>query len=192
MATLTNTATWPAAKHAALQRLLRAQREVLREQKRSLREALPWETVAVADDEERAAQEFDVGLDIRLLEMRAREVQDIEAAVQLLESGDYGRCVDCGEPIHPSRLQAHPSALRCCSCQQVFEQNDSGPAAPASRPFWEGPAPPTWPRAVAVEGGRGPEKKRGPVAVPVAAPVGANARPARRSERKSNGFLTGL
>jgi len=189
MATLTNTATWPAAKHAALQRLLRAQREVLREQKRSLREALPWETVAVADDEEKAAQEFDVGLDIRLLEMRAREVQDIEAAVQLLESGEYGRCLDCGEAIHPSRLQAHPSALRCCSCQQVFEQGDaSQPTAQASRPFWEGPAPPAWPRPVAVEGGRGLQRKRGPVAVPVSAGAG----PARRSDRKTNGWLTGL
>src|SRR5262249_57997998 len=153
-------APWPAAKHAALQRLLRAQREVLREQKRSLREAVPWERVAVAADEERAAQEFDVGLDIRLLEMRAREVQDIEAAVQLLESGEYGRCLDCGEPIHASRLQAHPSALRCCECQQVFEQGDAAqPTAQTSRPFWEGPAPPAWPRPVPVEV-RGLQRKR--------------------------------
>jgi len=190
MATLTNTSTWPAAKHDALQRLLRAQREVLREQKRSLREALPWETVAVADEEERAAQEFDVGLDIRLLEMRAREVQEIETAVQLLESGDYGRCVDCGEAIQPSRLQAHPSAVRCCSCQQALEQGDAAePSTQAPRPFWEGPAPPiAWPRPRSVDSAPAPPRKRGPVAVPVR----AETRPSRRADRKTAGWLTGL
>jgi hypothetical protein len=41
---------------------------------------------------------------------------------------------------------------------------------------------------VAVEGGRGPQRKPGPVAVPVS----ASARPARRSGSKTNGWLTGL
>src|SRR5512136_687101 len=55
---------------AALLRLLEAQQEVLREHRRTLREAPPLESVVGADDEERAAQEFEAGLDIALLEMR--------------------------------------------------------------------------------------------------------------------------
>jgi len=33
-----------------------------------------------------------------------------------------GRCVDCGEPISPERLEALPDAARCLSCQAAWEQ----------------------------------------------------------------------
>jgi DnaK suppressor protein len=192
MATITNTAVrdpWPAASHADLRRLLTAQREVLREQRRSLRETMPWETLAVADEEERAAQEFEVGMDIALLEMRARQVQEMEAAVHLLESGEYGRCIDCGEAIQASRLRAHPFAVRCCTCQQTVEGQgqDAKTTTQTSRPFWEGPAPPVWPRSRANEGSPVVPKKRGPVAVAVNATLRSNG----RSERKVNGWLAG-
>jgi DnaK suppressor protein len=189
MATLTNApperASWSAGKHAALNRLLRAQREVLREQKRSLREALPWETVAVADEEERAAQEFEVGLDITLLEMRSRQVQEMEAAVQLLESGEYGRCVDCCEAIQPSRLQAHPFAVRCCACQQVIEgRQDPKPPSKVAHPFWEGPAPAAWLRSGNGRTAPAPRKRR-----PVGVAVDTAGRPYRRGDRKVDRWL---
>lgn len=120
--------SWPkqqiTRQRAALLRLLQAQQEVLREQRRSLREAPPLESVVGADDEERAAQEFEAGLDIALLEMRARQVQEIETALHLLESGTYGRCIDCKEPILPSRLLARPFAVRCRSCQETLEKDN--------------------------------------------------------------------
>ena len=109
---------------AALLRLLEAQQEVLREHRRTLREAPPLESVVGADDEERAAQEFEAGLDIALLEMRARQVQEIETALHLLEAGTYGRCMDCEEPILPSRLLARPFAVRCRTCQETLEKGN--------------------------------------------------------------------
>ena len=121
---------------AALLRLLEAQQEVLREHRRSLREAPPLESVVGADDEERAAQEFEAGLDIALLEMRARQCQEIETALHLLESGTYGRCMDCEEPILPSRLLARPFAVRCRNCQETLEKNDeNGRDGSCSAPF---------------------------------------------------------
>ena len=107
---------------AALLKLLEAQQGVLREHRRTLREAHPLESVVGADDEERAAQEFEAELDIALLEMRARQCQEIATALQLLESGTYGRCIDCEELILPSRLLARPFAVRCRDCQEAFEK----------------------------------------------------------------------
>jgi DnaK suppressor protein len=119
---------------AALLRLLEAQQEVLREHRRSLREAPPLESVVGADDEERAAQEFEAGLGIALLEMRARQCQEIETALHLLESGTYGRCIDCDEAILPSRLLARPFAVRCRDCQESFEKtNGNGNGHDTSR-----------------------------------------------------------
>ncbi|HSD65661.1 MAG TPA: TraR/DksA family transcriptional regulator [Vicinamibacteria bacterium] len=120
---IANHGPWP-GRHAALHRLLLAQQEVLREQRRSLRETPPLETIVGADDEERAAQEFEVGLDIALLEMRSRQVQEIETALHRLEAGSFGRCVDCDQPIVASRLLARPFAVRCRACQEALEVNE--------------------------------------------------------------------
>jgi RNA polymerase-binding protein DksA len=142
----------------ALLRLLEAQQEVLREHRRTLREAPPLESVVGADDEERAAQEFEAGLDIALLEMRARQCQEIETALQQLASGTYGQCIDCETPILPSRLLARPFAVRCRNCQEAFERAEghgnghrhdtprSAPLAPTKEDLALGGSA-HWPRA---------------------------------------------
>ncbi len=192
MATSTRTAnegSWPrqttsslpkqqmTRQRAALLRLLEAQQEVLREHRRTLREAPPLESVVGADDEERAAQEFEAGLDIALLEMRARQCQEIETALHLLESGTYGQCIDCEDPILPSRLLARPFAVRCRNCQEAFEKaNGNGHHHDSSR---SAPIAPTredlalggsahWPRASSAP--KLPRKDR-PAPVPVRRPL---------------------
>jgi len=50
-------------------------------------------------------------LDIKLL----REVQD---ALRRIESGAYGNCYECDEPISVKRLEAVPWAKFCVSCQE--------------------------------------------------------------------------
>ncbi len=50
-------------------------------------------------------------LDIKLL----REVQD---ALRRIESGAYGVCYECEEPISVKRLEAVPWAKFCVSCQE--------------------------------------------------------------------------
>ena len=55
-------------------------------------------------------------------ERDARELRDITAALQRMDEGHYGQCVDCGVNITPSRLQVQPAALRCIKCQEKFEQ----------------------------------------------------------------------
>ncbi len=47
---------------------------------------------------------------------RAGELRRIEAALVRLEEGEYGYCVECGEPIDPKRLEIDPAAPRCRAC----------------------------------------------------------------------------
>jgi DnaK suppressor protein len=161
---------------AALLRLLEAQQDVLREHRRTLREAPPLESVVGADDEERAAQEFEAELDLALLEMRARQCQEIETALQLLESGTYGQCIDCENPIMPSRLLARPFAVRCRNCQEAFEkatdngnahESRSAPIAPTREDLALGGSS-NWPR---VSSGPKLRKKNQPEPVPVKRPL---------------------
>lgn len=51
----------------------------------------------------------------------------IVVAENRLATGDYGRCVDCGEAIGFARLEAQPAASRCVRCQEI-EEKRSGPA----------------------------------------------------------------
>jgi len=44
------------------------------------------------------------------------ELAAIEAALDRLEAGTYGRCVHCGDPIGEKRLYAMPAAIACLSC----------------------------------------------------------------------------
>lgn len=49
---------------------------------------------------------------------RRREVElaRIAAALQRIEDGEYGFCLNCGEAIAEGRLLSDPSAPRCIDC----------------------------------------------------------------------------
>ncbi len=47
---------------------------------------------------------------------RQAELQRIERALQLMEEGEYGYCVTCGEEIGQGRLGLDPSILTCLKC----------------------------------------------------------------------------
>jgi RNA polymerase-binding transcription factor len=56
-----------------------------------------------------------------MIDHHVDEISGIQAALSRVESGTYGLCVDCGEPIGFQRLQAYPSANRCLECQSKVE-----------------------------------------------------------------------
>ena len=46
----------------------------------------------------------------------------IEAAITRMDAGAYGRCTNCGNTIHPLRLDAVPWARFCIDCQEMAEK----------------------------------------------------------------------
>ena len=53
---------------------------------------------------------------------RALELARIDAALQRIESGDYGYCVDCDEPIAEQRLKFDPAVTLCIGCASNREK----------------------------------------------------------------------
>jgi DnaK suppressor protein len=45
----------------------------------------------------------------------------VAAALERLEAGTYGACVDCGKDLPDERLEARPEAARCLDCQHTME-----------------------------------------------------------------------
>ena len=50
------------------------------------------------------------------------EIAAVNAALQRMDDGQYGDCVDCGDAITEARLLAAPEAARCIHCQQQWEK----------------------------------------------------------------------
>jgi uncharacterized protein (DUF302 family)/RNA polymerase-binding transcription factor DksA len=76
----------------------------------------------VPDSAEIAADAVARDVGLAEVDRDVAEVEAIDAALERLESGTYGRCVDCGAAIEPARLASSPEAARCMPCQQRKEQ----------------------------------------------------------------------
>lgn len=57
------------------------------------------------------------------LEALERQRAAVMAAIERLDSGDYGLCVDCAEPVAEGRLEARPDAARCVTCQAKHDRH---------------------------------------------------------------------
>ena len=53
---------------------------------------------------------------------RRLELQRISAALRRIDTGEYGNCRDCGEPIAVRRLEMDPTATLCIHCATAREQ----------------------------------------------------------------------
>ncbi|MGI9434697.1 MAG: TraR/DksA family transcriptional regulator [Geminicoccaceae bacterium] len=52
---------------------------------------------------------------------RHQELDRIDQALKRLSEGEYGDCLECGEPIAPKRLAFDPSAALCIDCADKGE-----------------------------------------------------------------------
>ena len=50
------------------------------------------------------------------------EIAAVQAALQRIDNGVYGECIDCGTHIPEARLNAAPEAARCIHCQEKAEK----------------------------------------------------------------------
>ncbi|MFI5735644.1 TraR/DksA family transcriptional regulator [Kribbella sp. NPDC051587] len=67
-------------------------------------------------DPEGATIAFERSQTSSLLASAAAHLVDVEAALERLDAGTYGRCERCGASISPERLLARPAARTCIRC----------------------------------------------------------------------------
>lgn len=74
----------------------------------------------VADDE--AIADIIVDTDNAIIGLHLQNMRDLSAALDRMQAGVYGDCIDCGENIVFERLVAFPTAKRCIRCQRLHEK----------------------------------------------------------------------
>ena len=53
---------------------------------------------------------------------RAQLIQQVKSAIKRIDTGEYGICVNCEEPINPRRLDHNPAAPLCIRCAALAEK----------------------------------------------------------------------
>jgi len=66
------------------------------------------------------------GADVAILTALDQTLRQIDVALGRLQSGRYGLCAACAEPIPLARLQAVPFATLCVPCQSRSESRGRG------------------------------------------------------------------
>jgi DnaK suppressor protein len=74
------------------------------------------------DVSDRASEGFEDELAVGLMAIEAAKLDDIEAAIQRIDDGSYGLCMNCGKPIPRKRLEVLPFARRCLTCEGENER----------------------------------------------------------------------
>jgi DnaK suppressor protein len=63
-------------------------------------------------------QEFTLGL----IETEQATLEQVQAALNRIDAGTYGKCSECAEPIAKQRLQYLPYAKYCIQCARKLEK----------------------------------------------------------------------
>jgi RNA polymerase-binding transcription factor DksA len=58
-------------------------------------------------------------------ELLVDRVNRLSSALDRLDGGEYGTCVECGEAIAPARLRVMPEVETCVRCQEQLERYGS-------------------------------------------------------------------
>jgi DnaK suppressor protein len=84
---------------------------------------VPGDNSPFADevDEIQANERREIGYATR--ELLVERVNRLVAALDRLNDGEYGQCVECGEAIAPARLRVMPEVATCVRCQDRLERH---------------------------------------------------------------------
>jgi DnaK suppressor protein len=86
------------------------------------RQNLQETSISEADIADRASSETDRSLELRTRDRSRKLISKIEEALERIEKGSYGYCIETDEPISIKRLEARPIATLSLEAQEYHEK----------------------------------------------------------------------
>lgn len=105
--------------------------EVQRTRAKSIEEMPGTVAERARDSEDDSFATLIVDTNLSEIERDVDELRMIDSALQRINAGTYGSCVDCSQPIPVARLKAEPTAERCVQCQELFEKTHASARTPS-------------------------------------------------------------
>ena len=81
-----------------------------------------WKEPRSDDDAETGTATFERERTMSLARNARQTIIQIERALDRMDAGTYGECINCGEPIALERLEALPQAVDCLECRRKAER----------------------------------------------------------------------
>ncbi|AMV71153.1 hypothetical protein JCM30471_29910 [Desulfuromonas carbonis] len=106
----------------ARRRLLQLRKELLQEVRDAHAASRELGQDGVPDLGDMSANTYSRDVLLNLSETQQQTVRDIDAALERIESGDYGICLRCEEEIAPRRLDVRPFSRYCIECKTDIEK----------------------------------------------------------------------
>jgi DnaK suppressor protein len=83
---------------------------------------LQQEDLHEADLYDRVSKEISIAMELRNKERDRQLIYQINQALERIEQGTYGFCIETGEPIGIKRLEAQPTASLSIEAQEKYER----------------------------------------------------------------------
>lgn len=104
------------------ERLLEHRREMTELYERDLKAGQTSTDEGTDDIVDRANNSYNRELMFALSDTERHQLMAVDEALQRLEAGTFGKCLNCGREIGEKRLEAVPWARYCIDCQELSEQ----------------------------------------------------------------------
>jgi DnaK suppressor protein len=95
--------------------------ELLSDQMRTI-SVLTSSNDRVVDLNDQASMEVDRNYELRIRDRERRLILKMKEAIQRIDNGTFGICVDCEEEISEKRLIARPVTTQCIDCKTKQEK----------------------------------------------------------------------
>ena len=106
-------------------------RMLLLEWKRSIHDAAGQTLQSLQDGpirepdlNDRASSETDWGIELRTRDRQRKLTNKINSALRRIDEGEYGYCVETGDPIGVARMIARPTATLSIEAQEAHEKKE--------------------------------------------------------------------
>lgn len=103
--------------------LLRQKNDLLSESRTTIA-GLQDGTRNIPDIADRASEETDRALELRIRDRQRKLVAKIDSALRRIEEGEFGYCRETGEPISLKRLVARPTTTLSLEAQERHERRE--------------------------------------------------------------------
>lgn len=101
--------------------LLKERQDLLREVNASYKTCRELGQDGVPDIGDMSSVTYSRDLLFNLSETQKQKIHDIDAALERIEKGDYGTCLECGDEIAPRRMEVRPFSRYCIECKTDIE-----------------------------------------------------------------------
>jgi DnaK suppressor protein len=104
--------------------LLEEKQRIINNSKNALKNELALSPDDLPDETDLAASEVNQNLVFKLRDRERQLLAKIDEAMERIEDGSFGTCMDCEEPIEIRRLEARPVSTLCIACKERQEHKE--------------------------------------------------------------------